>query len=151
MKSKKVLFHPKERYLVPAFGPEAKALAVALAAVAVLCEKHKSDAVIVVPALKDVDTTVLTQVIPEAQLKQLASGNSLGIAGHYKLSMSSKATYRQQRQPKVVFAPFASKELIEMIEGSRDCAALVVVPWNSEDAKAWDTLEGVTILKVPPA
>ena len=140
------VFRPKERYLVPAHGPTPPALEIAIAALKLLCEKHDSDALIVVPALKYAAGTALNDVIPEKQLDRMVKGEALKLSDKHKISMCSRATFKNHHNAKVVFAPFASQDTIEMIESSYGCTALVVVPWIPEDITTWSQIEGVVVL-----
>jgi hypothetical protein len=77
----------KERFLVPAHGPEVNSVQVAIKALEILCEKHNFNGLICVPALKHAKNTVLNQVWPEKYIQNLASGKVLKIYENYSVSM----------------------------------------------------------------
>ena len=79
----------KERFLVPSDGPNVTAVAIGVEALKVLCEKHKSDGLVLVPALKHAPDTVLNQVWHERQVKLLANGKALKFSASQNVSMCS--------------------------------------------------------------
>ena len=128
----------KERYLVPAYGPDEDALRTALKSLEILGVKLKSDVAIVVPALNHAHSTILNKIIPEKQLKLLIKGNSLTLGeSNIKLSLVSQKTLNNTNA-KVLLAVFASKKIIQKIEASITCRAVIILPWAGEiDIKEW--------------
>lgn len=128
----------KERYLVPAYGPDVNALQIAMQALEIVGAKLNSEAAIVVPALKYAKDTILNKVIPEKQLKTLIKGGSLAIGDSaVPLSLVSKKTIHNTSAG-VMLGVFASKDMIEKIESSIYCKAIIVLPWaGDEDIKEW--------------
>lgn len=128
----------KERYLVPAYGPDEDALRTALKSLEVLGVKLKSDVAIVVPALNHAHSTILNKIIPEKQLKLLIKGNSLTLGeSNIKLSIVSQKTLNNTNA-KVLLGVFASKKIIQKIEASITCRAVIILPWAGEiDIKEW--------------
>lgn len=127
----------RERFLVPAHGPDARAAALAFQAMEILCQKHDSDAVICVPVLRNVESTVLREVLTEKQLRMLAHGKVLSIANQYALRMCSTLNISRFPQCKIVLAVFALKALLDKLEAARWWKALVVVPWMPGDVELW--------------
>lgn len=129
----------KERYLVPAYGPDVDALRVALQALEILGAKLKSDVAIVVPALNHAESTILNKIIPEKQLKMLIKGGSFTLGDNkVQLSLVSQQTLNKTRAS-VLLGVFASKKMIQKIESSITCRALIILPWaGDEDIKDWE-------------
>ena len=127
----------KERFLIPAHGPDEGAVAVAVEALNILCEKHSSDGLVLIPALKHAADTILSKVWPQDQVKALAKGESLRLPCGQRVSMCSPFTLKNHASSAVILALFASKETIEKAEAALMCKAVVVVPWNSEDSASW--------------
>ena len=136
-----------ERYLVPAYGPDVEALQIALQALEIVGTKLNGEVAIVVPALKHADSTVLNKVIPENQLKSLIKGGSLTLGeSKIPLSLVSQKTLNNTKAS-VLLAVFASAKMIEKIESSASCEALIVLPWAGEvDVEKWKKKCTPTIL-----
>jgi hypothetical protein len=128
----------RERFLIPAHGPDVVAVAAAIEAITVLCEKHDGDALICVPALKHAENTILKHVWSERQIKQLAQGKTLRIADKHKVDMCSPFTLKNHYGIPVILGLFASKDMIEKLEKLSWGVALVIVPWIPEDKEAWE-------------
>ena len=137
----------KERYIVPAYGPDIDALKVALQALEILGGKFNSEVAIVVQALKNADSTVLNKVIPEKQLKSLIKGGSLMLGDNkVPLSLVSQKTINNTRAA-VLLGVFASEKMIQKIESSVSCKAVIILPWAGEaDVKEWKIKWSPTIL-----
>ena len=139
-----------ERYVVPAYGPDEKALAVALVALETLGEKHDCEVAIVVPALKHASGTILARVLTEPHAKRLANGEKvrLGKAG-VVCSMASPLTLKNSRA-KVFLGAFASPGMIEKVEGHATVKAIVILPWaGEEDVAEWKSQHSPTVLSLP--
>lgn len=85
----------KERFFVPAHGPDVNAVQVAVKALELLCEKHNSNGLVCVPALKHAEGTVLNRVWSEKHIKSLASGKILKINERHGVSMCSPFTLKK--------------------------------------------------------
>lgn len=138
----------KERFLVPAHGPDMNAIQVAVKALELLCERHNSNGLVCVPALKHAEGTVLNRVWSEKYIKSLASGNALKINEHFRVSMCSPFTLKNHHTAPVILALFASKDMIEKVEKVEACKALLVVPWIPEDSASWVKSYAPTVLSL---
>ena len=139
----------KERYLVPAYGPDVEALTIALQSLKILGAKLKSDVAIVVPALNHAHSTILNKVIPEHQLKKLIKGHSFTLGNsNVQLSIVSQKTL-YKTNAKALLGVFASKKMIQKIEASISCRALIMLPWTGDaDIKEWKEQWSPTILEL---
>lgn len=139
----------KERFLVPAHGPDVNAVQVAVKALELLCDKHNSNGLVCVPALKHAEGTVLNRVWSEKHIKSLASGKVLKINERHGVSMCSPFTLKNHHSAPIILALFASKDMVEKVEKSWGCKALVVVPWIPEDTESWVKSYAPTVLSLP--
>jgi hypothetical protein len=139
----------KERFLVPAYGADVNAVQVAVKALELLCEKHNSNGLVCVPALKHAEGTVLNRVWSEKHIKSLASGKVLNINEHHGVSMCSPFTLKSHHSAPIILALFASKDMVEKVENSSGCKALVVLPWIPEDTESWAKSYAPTVLSLP--
>lgn len=139
----------KERFFVPANGPDVNAVQIAVNALELLCEKHHSNGLVCVPALKHAEDTVLNRVWAEKHIKSLSSGKVLKINEHYGVSMCSPFTLKNHHSAPVILALFASKDMVEKVEKSWGCKALVVVPWIPGDTESWVKSYAPTVLSLP--
>lgn len=139
----------KERFLVPAHGPDPTAVAIGVDALKVLCEKHKTNSIVLVPALKHAADTVLNQVLSERHVQELARGKTLKLSEQHGVSMCSQATLKNHTSAPVVLALFASAGMIERAEKAWGCKALIVVPWIAADSEQWVTSYAPMILSIP--
>ncbi|ATI03142.1 MULTISPECIES: hypothetical protein [Cycloclasticus] len=137
-----------DRFLVPAYGPDEKALGIALQSLGILGNKYNSDIALVVPALKHADGTILKRLIPEQQLKELSKGKTLLFGeDNIPLSMVSPLTLNKTRA-QVILGVFASKKMINKIESKADLKAIIILPWAGEaDIKEWKDTYSPTILE----
>lgn len=137
----------KERYLVPAYGPDINVLKVALQTLEVLGAKLNSAVAIVVPALKHADSTILNKVVPEKQLKSLIKGGTLTLGdSNIPLSLVSQKTLNNTKAT-IFLGVFASEKMIQKIESSVTCKALIIPPWAGElDVEEWEKKWSPTIL-----
>lgn len=129
----------KTRILIPAYGINVKALEIGLAATQHICGAQKCNALLLVPALKEASSTALNQIFSSAQLKMLEKGNPLQFGSGQTLTMCSPFTIKKHHTDGVIFAVFASAKIIDKIESAQGTKGLVVVTWNNEDAKKWET------------
>ena len=127
----------KERFYVPAHGPDKNALQTAIQAFKILCEKYDSNGLICVPALKHAENTILNQIWAEKSLKDLVNGKSLKINERQLVSMCSQQTLKNHPSAQVILALLASNEMINKVERTHGCNALVILPWILEDAELW--------------
>lgn len=139
----------KERFLVPAYGPDVNAVQIAVKALEFLCEKHNSNGLVCVPALKHAEGTALNRVWSEKHIKILASGKVLKITGHLGVSMCSPFTLKNNQSAPIILALFASKDMIDKVEKAWGCKALIVVPWILEDTESWVKSYAPTVLSLP--
>ena len=137
----------RERFLVPA-GP--LAVACAIEGITALCEKYDGDALVCVPVLKHADTTFLSDVWPEEQIKKLAQGKSLHITDKHKVSMCSPSNLSRTdvRDKVIALGLFASPDTIEKLERRLfACRALVIVPWSPDDSARWEKTYSPKIIR----
>ena len=139
----------KDRFLVPAHGPDATAVAVGVEALSLLCEKHSTSGLVLMPALKHASGTVLGKVWPEKNVEALSKGKTLKLSSGHSVSMCSPLTLKNHSSAQVILALFASKDMIEKAEGAWACKALVVVPWIPEDVEFWVKQNSPTVLSIP--
>ena len=138
----------RERFLVPAYGPDINAISIGVKALELLCEKHNCDGLICMPVLKGAESTVLNQVWSEKHIKSLASGKVLKISEKHSLSMCSPFTLKNHNAAPLILALFASKDIIDKIEKSLGCKALIVIPWIQEDTELWIKTYAPTVLSL---
>lgn len=139
----------KERLFIPSHGPEVTAVALGIEALTVLCEKYDANGLILIPALRNAPNTILSRVLSEHQVKLLAAGRTLKLSNGHGVSMCSPFTLKNHSSAPVVLALFASSDMIQKAEKARACKALLVVPWNIEDAELWVREYAPKILSVP--
>jgi hypothetical protein len=127
----------KNRFLIPAVGPNVVAVQKAVVALEALCEKYNSNCLVCMPALKHAENTVLNQVWSEKNIKDLCKGKTLKLANKYSVSMCSKFTLKNYQGMQVILGLFASKDMVDALEKHIGCKALLVVPWIEQDTDDW--------------
>lgn len=138
----------RERFLIPAHGPDVQAVATAIHVVEILCKKYNGDALVCMPAIKHSEHTILKHIWLEDQIKQLAQGKALRIADKHMIRMCSPFTLKNHYGIPVVLGLFASKKMIEKLEGLSWGSALVILPWITEDKEWWEKNHEPQVLSV---
>jgi hypothetical protein len=125
----------RKRFLRRAHGVDHAATTAGLALFLQECEVE-GDGVIVVPSLKNISATVLTEVLRLELANRLYKERSLPW-GKGTISLCSDATLKNYRNAKVYLALWSSNHLVDEIEQLGSWRSLVWVTWLPDEANAW--------------
>ncbi|WP_422473673.1 hypothetical protein [Endozoicomonas sp. ALB032] len=125
-----------ERYFIPAQGADLQALKTVLATAIKLAEENKSAIVLVVPALKYIQGSILNRVVNETSLKGMVKGKTVRFHG-VTMRMVSRQTFSPHRNDKVLLALWGGENLLHKVDEAKSAVAVVAISWIKSDIERW--------------
>lgn len=126
------------RYLVENDGAGRDAVKAALKKAVSLCIEHRlSRITIVAPAKQNVDNSALAEIIGADAVKALGQGKALPAGSGVTIGLESIKTFSPHGAYEVVLGLYLSSKGMDAIDGAAAVKAIVMVPWNAEEGKAW--------------
>lgn len=140
----------RRRYLISIEDKETRAhiMLIAKKMIQMLCEKQRTDALLIVQNLKYANGTMLNQIFTEQQINTLAKGNSISITEAHRWFMCSMRTLNKHIGKFVILAAFPSKQDLVKIERAIQFDSIVVVPNTKEDVDDWVSLYSPEIVSL---
>lgn len=139
-----------ERYLVPSYGPDVKALSVALLAATTAAGKHQCSITLCVPAMKYAEDSVLDKVLAENFIKNLVKGKACTLDGH-PVQMKSTQNINPFSERGILVGLWSSKKMLAKLDKANQAKAIIALPWIEEDTEQWAKKWSPTVLKVNEA
>lgn len=126
-----------ECFYVPARGPDDRAVRLGLGWLVEWLDQHGGEGVILTPAKRQLESSVLTSVAPEIA-DELRKGRKVRTPGGSLIRSETHGTIRRNRFGSgVVLALWASKDTIRDLEEYYRLDALCLVPWLPEEIDSW--------------
>ncbi len=137
-----------DRYIIDTHGPDAEGIRTALALADEIAESEDCEVLLVVPLKGTAASTVLNQVIPANQIKQLLKGQTLMLNGNVPLRLESNKTLGGQGFDGVLVSLHPSTDALAKVDQMVASKAVIVVPWVEAECTAWRAQWDPTV--VPP-
>jgi hypothetical protein len=139
----------RERFLAKSRGDDRNGTIAGLRKAVELLANHE-EVVIVVPQLKNVTDSLLTDVLSEEYAQQLVKARELTFSDGKKIRLCSEATLKNHRHATAYLALWGSKYMIEEVEKLPQCQAVVLVTWLEDDSAEWESSNTVELIYASP-
>lgn len=128
-----------QRYLIPCDGPDSSPIRLALGLVTELWKgsTEQRQAILLVPSKQHFTSTVMGRVLGNAHAKALVQGHDLWLGDLGLLSLESLKTFDPYRANDTILAVHASKRMLDLVDSSRSCHLVIVVPWTMDEVQDW--------------
>ena len=135
----------RERFLVKSLTDNDERTKAGLVKVLESLEAYSS-AVIVVPKLENISSTMLTKVLGESLSKQLIKDREIAFTDNKKVSLCSQATLKNYKYAEAYLALWGSEQSIQAIEALTLCKCIVFVTWSPKDSEKWEINYNVEVI-----
>ncbi|SIQ61719.1 hypothetical protein SAMN05880558_104191 [Aeromonas sp. RU39B] len=135
----------RERFLVKSFGDNIDGTKAGLIKLIQLLDTH-DHAVIVVPEIGKVKSTMLVDALGEDLSKALIKNREIAFPGNKKISLCAQSTLKNYRHADAYLALWGSEYTIADIEALPNWASLVLVTWLPKDSAQWEAANRVTVI-----
>lgn len=123
-------------FAVLAYGPDKEKLNTALGVAAVLAEDRSLDITILVPALKHVDHTILSAVLGEKFVRNMAKGQQCTFQGR-PVHLESMRTVNPLSERGIVLALWGGEKMLKKVDECTLASAIVVLSWIESEVESW--------------
>lgn len=135
----------RERFLVKSFGDNIEGTEVGVAKLVQLLGNHRS-AVIVVPLIGSVKSTMLVKALGEPLSKQLIKDRVLTLEDEKTISLCAHSTLKNYRHADVYLALWGGEDTIRDIEDLPQWKATILVTWLPKDSEKWVATHPVQVI-----
>lgn len=135
----------RERFLVKSFGDNIEGTKAGLVKLVQLLETY-DHAVIVVPEIGKVKSTMLANVFDEDTLRALIKNREINFPGNKKISLCAQATLKNYKYADAYLALWGSECTIDNIEALHRWKAAVLVTWQPNDSAKWEAANRVSVI-----
>ena len=135
----------RERFLVKSFGDNIEGTRAGLVKLLQLLETY-DHAVIVVPQIREVKSTMLANVFDESTLEALVKYGEINFLGGKKISLCAQATLKNYENADAYLVLWGSEYAINDIEALYRWKAVVFVTWLSNDSAKWEVDNRVSVI-----
>ena len=126
----------RQRFLVKSYGDNADGTRVGLIKLLELAGTHKSS-VIVVPALNNVQGSLLTAVLGDRLSAILIKQRKITLDNGNSIELCSQATLKNFRRADAYLALWGSRHIVEDIESLPMWTSFILVTWGPDDSEKW--------------
>lgn len=128
-----------DRYVFSADGPDVESIARGfMKAIQLSGDLDESRNILLLVSTKDnLRGTTLETVLGSPISKTLLKGKEARLPNGKYLRLATKRTFNDYWTEDIIFAVYASKELLDLIDGIKSTPAIVVIPWLMEDVEQW--------------
>ncbi len=95
------------------------------------------DVILLTHTKRQLDRTGLSRFVGPAASKALTKGKTASLSWGGKLHGETMNTLRYQTRSSVIVAYYANEALLDFVDGLRDIAGAVAVPWVPGEAHGW--------------
>jgi len=135
----------RERFLVKSFGDNIDGTRAGLIKLIQLLDTY-DHAVIVVPEIGKVKSTMLVDVLGEDVSKALIKNREITFSGNKKISLCAQATLKNYKYADAYLALWGSEYTIADIEALPQWKAVVLVTWQPNDSSKWEAANTVSVI-----
>lgn len=135
----------RNRFLVKSFGDNADGTRAGLVKLVELAATHKS-CVIVVPALNNVQGSLLTVVLGDQLSAALIKHRKITLENGNSIELCSQATLKNFRRADAYLALWGSEYIVEDIEALQLWTSFVLVTWGPADSAKWVQAHDVQVI-----
>ncbi|MGD8564153.1 MAG: hypothetical protein PVG03_16555 [Desulfarculaceae bacterium] len=128
-----------QRWLIPANGPDVKAVKQAFNLTIKLCEDVLTDVkeiALLVPVKENLKHSTIEDALTEDICRSLLKGKSIPITNKSSLKLYTQRTFKRFSVDLVVCI-YADDKLLGLVDDLIGPKACIVVPWLMEDIKEW--------------
>lgn len=133
----------RERFLVKSYGDNINGTRIGLTQLLNLLKKY-NNAVIVIPQLNTVNSTMLVDVLGDDISKKLIKNREITLQGNKKINLCSQLTLKNYKYADIYLALWGTEYMIQEIEELKQWKAAILVTWLPQDSIKWEEMHTVT-------
>lgn len=127
----------KERYLIPADGPDVMAIQRAIVLLDELSARlNQQHAIMLIPSKQNLQG-VIEQALGKQVTKALAQGKWVSLPSGANVRLETQRTFRDFGSQDLILGIYVTQRMLNQIDGAKQAAAVVVVPWTMEEVAEW--------------
>lgn len=126
-----------ERYLIPADGPDPVTIKRAIAFLDELTVRlNQQNAILLIPAKQNLRGAI-EEAFGERNTKALEQGRQIALPGGATIRLETQRTLRYPWSQDPILAVYVTRKMLNLIDGAKHAAAVVVVPWAMDEVQEW--------------